>query len=307
MQGNGGTYTNEDFGISLPEANTNVNTAQQTQQNAFGTADASRGGYVDAMGNAQSAGDYLSQAQQGYGTDQQWADYQKARNATLSTQNLINDYRGLAANRGQTTGRAMTNSQMMNAQNNLYGNIANQLQDFTGVSNAAMQDYSTLQDLAYRDATMNYGSEQDRLDRLMGVWGQDSSNAAQRYQEYLSQLGLRDNVYDRMQQGYWNQQQLDYDRWASNLQAELEREKMAAQKYSADAGLRLQQYLKGVQDEAVKAKAAPASLNRNAISAPLGTGGAGAFVNGNRSSDNLQPQVDYVNGVPRYTYVAPAP
>jgi hypothetical protein len=74
-------------------------------------------------------------------------------------------------------------------------------------------------------------------------------NAAQTYNQALQEQNILRNIYAQMYEDEYQHNQQDYNYWYANLQDKWKQQELEAQKYAADAGMRVQQYLRNLQEQ----------------------------------------------------------
>lgn len=226
-----------------------------TQQGQLGDA---RNAYDDAYKSQQSYSDLYGQARGTEGVDDAKAQYQKSLasvNATNSAMNnlpsSINAGSNVVLNASQRN--AALGNQMMKFQNTL---------DYQTRQNAGDRDmYQTALGAAQDLAKTNMGQEQAKVAQSMQNYQAQMDYANNLYNQLLNERQIMRSIYGDMYEDEYRHMQQELEAWAQNLNAETQRyaqdqetarnnARIAADKYAADAGLRLQQYLQ--QQEANK-------------------------------------------------------
>ena len=226
-----------------------------TQQGQLGDA---RNAYNDAYKSQQSYSDLYGQARGAEGVDDAKAQYQKSLasvNATNSAMNnlpsSINAGSNVVLNASQRN--AALGNQMTKFQNTL---------DYQTRQNAGDRDmYQTALGAAQDLAKTNMGQEQAKVAQSMQNYQSQMDYANKLYNQLLQERQIMRSIYGDMYEDEYRHMQQELESWAQNLNAETQRyaqdqetarnnAKIAADKYAADAGLRLQQYLQ--QQEANK-------------------------------------------------------
>ena len=219
-----------------------------TQQGELGTA---RNAYKDAYQNQQSYSDLYGQAKGTEGVDDAKAQYQKSLasvNATQSAMNnlpsSINAGSNVVLNASQRN--AALGNQMMKFQNTL---------DYQTRQNAGdLSQYQTALASAQDLAKTTMGQEQTKVAQTMENYQAQMNYASELYNQLLQERQIMRSIYGDMYEDEYRHMQQELEAWAQNLAAETERYKEGqanyraklsadAQKYAADAGLRLQDYL----------------------------------------------------------------
>ena len=228
------------------------------QQGQLGDA---RNAYNDAYKSQQNYSDLYNQAKGTEGVDDAKAQYQKSLasvNATNSAMNnlpsSINAGSNVVLNASQRN--AALGNQMTKFQNTL---------DYQTRQNAGDRDmYQTALGAAQDLAKTNMGQEQAKVAQSMQNYQAQMDYANNLYNQLLQERQIMRSIYGDMYEDEYRHMQQEIEAWAQNLNAETQRyaqdqetarnnAKIAADKYAADAGLRLQQYLQQ-QEEAKQAK-----------------------------------------------------
>lgn len=223
-----------------------------TQQGQLGDA---RNAYNDAYKSQQSYSDLYGQAKGTEGVDDAKAQYQKSLasvNATNSAMNnlpsSINAGSNVVLNASQRN--AALGNQMTKFQNTL---------DYQTRQNAGDRDmYQTALGAAQDLAKTNMGQEQAKVAQSMQNYQAQMDYANNLYNQLLQERQIMRSIYGDMYEDEYRHMQQELEAWAQNLNAETQRyaqdqetarnnAKIAADKYAADAGLRLQQYLQQQQ------------------------------------------------------------
>ena len=230
-----------------------------TQQGQLGDV---RNAYDDAYKSQQSYSDLYGQARGTEGVDDAKAQYQKSLasvNATNSAMNnlpsSINAGSNVVLNASQRN--AALGNQMMKFQNTL---------DYQTRQNAGDRDmYQTALGAAQDLAKTNMGQEQAKVAQSMQNYQTQMDYANNLYNQLLQERQIMRSIYGDMYEDEYRHMQQELEAWAQNLQAETDRYKEGqanyraqlsadAQKYAADAGMRLQQYLAKQQADNQKYK-----------------------------------------------------
>ena len=121
-------------------------------------------------------------------------------------------------------------------------------------------------------AKTNMGQEQAKVAQTMQNYQSQMDYANNLYNQLLQERQVMRSIYGDMYEDEYKHMQRELEIWADNLQAETARyaqqqetarnnAKIAADKYAADAGLRLQKYMDQKNAEAAKAKNKPNYLD----------------------------------------------
>lgn len=226
-----------------------------TQQGELGSA---RDAYKQAYQNQQNYSDLYRSAKGEEGVDDAKAQYQKSLASVNATNSAMNNLPS-SINAGSNV---VLNASQRNAA------LGNQMTKYQNTL-----DYQTRQNAGDRDMYQTaLGAAQDLAKQNAAIQRQDTQIALQDYQkqmdyannlynQLLQERSLMRQIYGDMYEDEYRHMQQEIEAWAQNLNAETQRyaqdqetarnnAKIAADKYAADAGLRLQQYLQ--QQEASK-------------------------------------------------------
>lgn len=226
-----------------------------TQQGQLGEA---RNAYNDAYKNQQNYSDLYGQAKNEEGVEDARNQYQKSLasvNATQSAMNnlpsSINAGSNVVLNASQRN--AALGNQMTKFQNTLDYQTRQNAGDLSQYQNAL----ASAQDLA----KTNMSQEQAKVAQTMQNYQSQMDYANNLYNQLLQERQIMRSIYGDMYEDEYKHMQRELEIWADNLQAETARyaqqqetarnnARIAADKYAADAGLRLQQYLQQQQKDA---------------------------------------------------------
>ena len=225
------------------------------QQGELGNA---RNAYDEAYKAQQNYSDLYNQAKGSEGVDDARAQYQKSLasvNATNSAMNnlpsSINAGSNVVLNASQRN--AALGNQMTKFQNTL---------DYQTRQNAGdLSNYQTALASAQDLAKTTMGQEQSKVAQTMQNYQAQMDYANELYNQLLNERQIMRSIYGDMYEDEYRHMQQEIEAWKANLDAETARyaqdqetarnnAKIAAQKYAADAGLRLQQYLQQQQQNA---------------------------------------------------------
>lgn len=222
------------------------------QQGELGNA---RNAYQDAYKNQQNYSDLYNQAKGSEGVDDAKAQYQKslnvvnATNAAMNTlPSAINAGSNVVLNASQRN--AALGKQMAQYQTSLDYWTNQNAQDNSAYQTAL----ASAQDLAGR----NMSQEQARVAQAMTDYQSQMDYANKLYNDLIQERQTMRTIYGQMYDDEYRHMQQELEAWIKNLQEEGNRyaqdqetarnnAKIAADKYAADAGLRLQQYLQQQQ------------------------------------------------------------
>ena len=237
--GNPANYSHE-FQPRIETQNTNVN-SQYNQYNADRTtAQEYENQYNTDFANRQNYGAFMDEAEGKYGVDSAKNAYQDSLRAVAATNQAMDALPSTVnANSGVVLNQAQRNAALGN-QMNKYQNTLASWQQQNAVDQAALN--VALQQAAQL-AAGNYQSQQDALAAQMAQYQNAYANAQQTYQQAIAEQNILNDIYNQMYNDEYQHMQNEYQYWYGNMQDKWKQQEIAAQKYAADAGLRVQQYL----------------------------------------------------------------
>ena len=252
---NGPAESGHNF-IDQINAQQNEINEQKNRYNAqYGNVGKYQNEYDTAYKNQQNYSDLYRSAKGEEGVDDARAQYQKSLasvNATNSAMNnlpsSINAGSNVVLNASQRN--AALGNQMTKFQNTL---------DYQTRQNAGdLSQYQTALGAAQDLAKTNMGEQQARVSQAMANLQANMDMANNLYNQLIQERQIMRSIYGDMYEDEYRHMQQELEAWAQNLNAETQRyaqdqetarnnAKIAAEKYAADAGLRLQQYLQQQQ------------------------------------------------------------
>jgi hypothetical protein len=131
-------------------------------------------------------------------------------------------------------------------QMNKYQNTLSSWQQANAVDQSAL---NTALQQASQLAQGNYAQQQQNIANNMNMYQTALQNAAQTYNQALQEQNILRNIYSQMYEDEYQHNQQDYNYWYANLQDKWKQQELEAQKYAADAGMRVQQYLRNLQEQ----------------------------------------------------------
>lgn len=213
--------------------------------------------YQNAYKNQQNYSDLYRQAKGEEGVDDARTQYQKSLasvNATNSAMNnlpsSINAGSNVVLNASQRN--AALGNQMTKYQNTL---------DYWTRQNAGDRDmYQTALASAQDLAGKNMSQEQAKVSQAMTNLQTQMDMANKLYNQLIQERQIMRSIYGDMYEDEYRHMQQEIEAWKANLDAETARyaqeqetarnnAKIAAERYAADAGLRLQKYLADLQTQ----------------------------------------------------------
>ena len=230
----------------------------ETQQGQLGNA---RNAYDDAYKSQQSYSDLYGQARGTEGVDDAKAQYQKSLASVNATNSAMNNLPS-SINAGSNV--VLNASQRNAALGNQMSKYQNTLDYWTRQNAGDLNQYQTALASAQDLAKTNMGQEQAKVAQSMQNYQAQMDYANNLYNQLLQERQIMRSIYGDMYEDEYRHMQQELEAWAQNLNAETQRyaqdqetarnnARIAADKYAADAGLRLQQYLQQ-QEEAKQAK-----------------------------------------------------
>lgn len=202
--------------------------------------------YNEAFENRSEYGDLLDAAEGKYGVDAAKNTYQDSLRAIAATNQAMSALPSTTnANSNVVLNQAQRQAALGN-QMSKYQNTLSSWQQQNATDQAALN--IALQQAAQR-AAGDYQSQQDALTAQMNRYQTAYNIANQTYQNALNQENLLRDVYAKMYADEQAHMQNEYQYWYGNLQDKWKQQEIAAQKYAADAQLRVQQYLQGLAQQ----------------------------------------------------------
>lgn len=219
-----------------------------TQQGQLGDA---RNAYNDAYKSQQSYSDLYGQAKGAEGVDDAKAQYQKSLASVNATNSAMNNLPS-SINAGSNV--VLNASQRNAALGNQMAKYQNTLDYWTRQNAGDLSQYQTALASAQDLAKTNMGQEQAKVAQSMQNYQAQMDYANNLYNQLLQERQIMRSIYGDMYEDEYKHMQQELEAWAQNLAAETERYKEGqanyraqlsanAQRYAADAGLRLQDYL----------------------------------------------------------------
>ena len=252
---------NHDFNAQMNNYTGKANEQYNRYNAEYNNAQNYENQYNDAFANRQTYGDYMNQAEDKYHVgDRQQAYEDSARAVAATRQAMLNLPSTTNRNSNVVLTQAQRNAALGNQLDKYNTALASNVQNQT----VAQTDFQNALQQAMNLAAGNYQSQQDALAAQMNQY-QDAYNIAnQVYANALNQENLLRDVYAKMYQDENQHMQNDYQYWYGNLQDKWKQQEIAAQKYAADAAMRVQQFIQRKQDERDAAARAQAEADRKA-------------------------------------------
>lgn len=202
--------------------------------------------YDEAFKNQTAYNDLMAQAEGKYGVEDAKNTYQKSLQAIAATNQAMNALpSAINSNSNVVLSQAQRNAALGN-QMNKYQNTLSSWQQANAVDQSAL---NTALQQASQLAQGNYAQQQQNIANSMNMYQTALQNAAQTYNQALQEQNILRNIYSQMYNDEYQHNQQDYNYWYANLQDKWKQQELEAQKYAADAGMRVQQYLRNLQEQ----------------------------------------------------------
>ena len=202
--------------------------------------------YDEAFKNQTAYNDLMAQAEGKYGVEDAKNTYQKSLQAIAATNLAMNALPStINSNSNVVLSQAQRNAALGN-QMNKYQNTLSSWQQANAVDQSAL---NTALQQASQLAQGNYAQQQQNIANSMNIYQTALQNAAQTYNQALQEQNILRNIYSQMYNDEYQHQQQDYNYWYANLQDKWKQQELEAQKYAADASMRVQQYLRNLQEQ----------------------------------------------------------
>ena len=252
---NGSAESGHDFINQINEQKGVISGKQgeyDTQQGQLGDA---RSAYKDAYKGMQNYTDLYSQAKGEEGVDDAKAQYQKSLATVNATQTAMNNLPS-SINAGSNV--VLNASQRNAALGNQMSRYQNTLDSWTRQNADDLSGYQTALASAQNMAQQNAALQRQDTQIALQDYQSQMNYANELYNQLLQERQIMRSIYGDMFEDEYKHRQQEIEIWAQNLQAETQRlaeeqetarnnARIAAEKYAADAGLRLQQYLQQQQ------------------------------------------------------------
>jgi len=255
---NGSAESGHNFIDQINEQKGVISGKQNEYGNQTGQVSNAQTAYDDAYKNQKGYGELYQQAKGEEGVDDAKAQYQKSLASVNATQSAMNNLpSSINAGSNVVLNANQRNAALGNQMTKFQNTLDYQTRQNAGDLSQYQTALASARDLAgnlRNDETTNVSQAMTNLQTQMNY-------ANELYNQLLSERQIMRSIYGDMYEDEYRHMQQELEAWAQNLQAETSRyaqdqetarnnAKIAAEKYAADAGLRLQQYLK--QQEANK-------------------------------------------------------
>ena len=202
--------------------------------------------YDEAFKNQTAYNDLMAQAEGKYGVEDAKNTYQKSLQAIAATNQAMNALPStINSNSNVVLSQAQRNAALGN-QMNKYQNTLSSWQQANAVDQSAL---NTALQQSQNLADRNLAQQQQNIANNMNMYQTALQNAAQTYNQALQEQNILRNIYSQMYEDEYQHQQQDYNYWYANLQDKWKQQELEADKYKADADLRVQQFLNSLPKE----------------------------------------------------------
>ena len=202
--------------------------------------------YDEAFKNQTAYNDLMAQAEGKYGVEDAKNTYQKSLQAIAATNQAMNALPStINSNSNVVLSQAQRNAALGN-QMNKYQNTLSSWQQANAVDQSAL---NTALQQSQNLADRNLAQQQQNISNSMNMYQTALQNAAQTYNQAIEEQNILRNIYAQMYNDEYQHQQQDYNYWYANLQDKWKQQEIEAEKYAADAGMRLQQFLNSLPKE----------------------------------------------------------
>ncbi len=202
--------------------------------------------YDEAFKNQSAYNDLMAQAEGKYGVEDAKNTYQKSLQAIAATNQAMNALPStINSNSNVVLSQAQRNAALGN-QMNKYQNTLSSWQQANAVDQSAL---NTALQQSQNLADRNLAQQQQNIANNMNMYQTALQNAAQTYNQALQEQNILRNIYSQMYNDEYQHQQQDYNYWYANLQDKWKQQELEAEKYKADAEMRVQQFLNSLPKE----------------------------------------------------------
>lgn len=202
--------------------------------------------YDEAFKNQATYNDLMAQAEGKYGVEDAKNTYQKSLQAIAATNQAMNALPStINSNSNVVLSQAQRNAALGN-QMNKYQNTLSSWQQANAVDQSAL---NTALQQSQNLADRNLAQQQQNIANNMNMYQTALQNAAQTYNQALQEQNILRNIYSQMYEDEYQHNQQDYNYWYANLQDKWKQQELEAQKYAADANMRVQQFLNSLPKE----------------------------------------------------------
>ena len=224
------------------------------QYQNIGTA---RNAYDNQFKNMQNYSDVYQQAKGTEGVDDAKSQYQKSLNSVNATAAAMNN---LPSSINANSNVVLNSNQRNAALGNQMAKYQNTMDYWTRQNQGDLSSYQTALSAAQNTANQETALQRQDTNIALDRLNTEMNMANELYNQVLNERNIMRTIYGQMYDDEYRHMQQEIEAWAKNLAAETERHKEAqanyraqlsanAQKYAADAGLRLQDLLRKQEAE----------------------------------------------------------
>lgn len=254
---NGPAEGGHNFIDRINEQKGNIAGEETKYNNQYGKLEGMQNAYDEAYKGQQNYSDLYNQAKISEGVNDAKAQYQKSLASVNATNSAMNNLPS-SINAGSNV--VLNASQRNAALGNQMAKYQNTLDYWTRQNANDSNAYQTALAAARETAGKTMGQEQARVAQAMTNLQTNMDMANKLYDQVSRERNLMYQMYGQMYDDEYRHMQQEIEAWAQNLAAETERYKEGqanyraqlsanAQRYAADAGMRLQQYLNNLNKQ----------------------------------------------------------
>ena len=290
---NGPAEGGHNFIDQINEQKGKISGLEEKYNTAYGNIEGAQNAYDEAYKGQKSYSDLYKQAKGEEGVDDARAQYQKSLASVNATNTAM---RNLPSTINAGSNVVLNASQRNAALGNQMNKYQNTLGYWTDQNAGDLNQYQTALGAAQNLAGQNMSQEQTFVNQAMTNLQTQMNMANELYDKVLQERQIMRSIYGDMFEDEYKHRQQEIEIWAQNLEAENKRlaeeqetarnnARIAAERYAADAGLRLQQYLQQ-QEEAKQAR-----LNQPTIQSYISS--TGNYYDPRIGTGTVEPVVTY--------------
>lgn len=255
---NGPAESGHNFIDQINEHKGNIANQQNKYDAQYGNVNSAQQAYDEAYKNQQNYSDLYNQAKGSEGVNDARTQYQKSLDSVNATAAAMNTLPS-SINAGSNV--VLNSAQRNAALNNQMAKYQTTMDYWTRQNAGDLSNYQTALASAQDLAKTGMGQQQAKVGQSMTNLQTQMDMANKLYDEIIQERNLMRTIYGQMYDDEYRHMQDEIQAWKANLDAETARyaqeqetarnnAKIAADKYAADAGLRLQKYLQQQQQNA---------------------------------------------------------
>lgn len=248
---NGDAASGHNFIDQINNQQRDIDAGKAEYNNQKGNVSNAQSEYENAYKNQTGYSDLYNQAKDSEGVSQARDQYQRSLNAVNATNSAMNNLPS-SINAGSNV--VLNSSQRNAALGNQMGKYQNTLAYWQNQNAGDQSMYQTALGAAQDLAGKIMAQEQAKVSQAQNNYKMQMEQLNQLYQNVLNEKNIMRQIYGDMYDDEYNHMQQQIEIWAKNLDAETARyaEEQAnyrqklqadADRYAADAGMRLQQYM----------------------------------------------------------------